>query len=114
VMGDHVQLQQVLMNLLMNGCDAMKDVPVDRRVLVVSTRQLSGNAVRVSVQDCGHGIPTGELERVFEPFVTTKQAGLGLGLAVCSTIIRSHQGRLIAENLPSGGASFSFELPIVR
>jgi two-component system sensor kinase FixL len=114
VLGDHVQLQQVLMNLLMNGCDAMKEVPVDRRVLVLSTRQLSGNAVRVSVQDCGHGIPADELERVFEPFVTTKQTGLGLGLAVCSTIIRSHHGRLIAENLPSGGASFSFELPIVR
>ena len=92
----------------------MRDVPVDRRVLVVSSRQLSGNAVRISVQDCGHGIPAGELERIFEPFVTTKQTGLGLGLAVCSTIIRSHHGRLIAENLPSGGASFSFELPIVR
>jgi len=114
VMGDHVQLQQVLLNLLMNGCDAMKEMPVDKRVLVVSTRQLSGNAVRVSVQDCGHGIPTGDLERIFEPFVTTKKTGLGLGLAVCSTIIRSHHGRLIAENLPSGGASFSFELPIVR
>ena len=114
VMGDHVQLQQVLMNLLMNGCDAMKEVPVDQRVLVVSSRQLSGNAVRVTVQDCGHGIPAGELERIFEPFVTTKQTGLGLGLAVCSTIIRSHHGRLIGENLPSGGASFSFELPIVR
>jgi PAS domain S-box-containing protein len=114
VMGDHVQLQQVLMNLLMNGCDAMKDLDVGKRVLVVSTRQLSGNAVRVTVQDCGHGIPAGELERIFEPFVTTKQTGLGLGLAVCSTIIRSHQGRLIGENLPSGGASFSFELPIVR
>jgi two-component system sensor kinase FixL len=114
VMGDHVQLQQVLMNLLMNGCDAMKEAAVDQRVLVVSSRQLSGNAVRVSVQDCGHGIPAGELERIFEPFVTTKQTGLGLGLAVCSTIIRSHHGRLIGENLPSGGASFSFELPIVR
>jgi len=114
VMGDHVQLQQVLMNLLMNGCDAMKGIAVDKRVLVVSTRQTSGNAVRVTVQDCGHGIPAGELERIFEPFVTTKQTGLGLGLAVCSTIIRSHHGRLIAENLPSGGASFSFELPIVR
>jgi PAS domain S-box-containing protein len=114
VMGDHVQLQQVLMNLLMNGCDAMKEVPVDRRVLTVSSRQLSGNAVRVTVQDCGHGIPAADLERIFEPFVTTKQTGLGLGLAVCSTIIRSHHGRLIAENLPSGGASFSFELPIVR
>jgi PAS domain S-box-containing protein len=114
VLGDHVQLQQVLMNLLMNGCDAMKEMPVDKRVLVVSTRQTSGNAVRVTVQDCGHGIPSSELERIFEPFVTTKQTGLGLGLAVCSTIIRSHHGRLIAENLPSGGASFSFELPIVR
>jgi PAS domain S-box-containing protein len=114
VRGHPVQRQQVLMTLLMNGCDAMREVPVDRRVLVVSTRQLSGNAVRVSVQDCGHGIPQGELERIFEPFVTTKQTGLGLGLAVCSTIIRSHHGRLIAENLPSGGASFSFELPIVR
>jgi PAS domain S-box-containing protein len=114
VMGDHVQLQQVLMNLLMNGCDAMKDIDVGKRMLVISTRQLSGNAVRVTVQDCGHGIPAGELERIFEPFVTTKQTGLGLGLAVCSTIIRSHHGRLIGENLPSGGASFSFELPIVR
>ena len=114
VLGDHVQLQQVLMNLLMNGCDAMKDIDVGKRMLVVSTRQLSGNAVRVIVQDCGHGIPAGELERIFEPFVTTKQTGLGLGLAVCSTIIRSHHGRLIGENLPSGGASFSFELPIVR
>lgn len=111
VLGDRVQLQQVLMNLLMNGCDAMMEVAPDERQLVVSSRQISGNSVRVSVRDCGHGIPAKDLERVFEPFVTTKKTGLGLGLAVCSTIIRSHHGRLIAENLPSGGAAISFELP---
>jgi len=111
VLGDRVQLQQVLMNLLMNGCDAMMDEAPDHRHLVVSSRQISGNAVRVSVRDCGHGIPAKDLERIFEPFITTKKSGLGLGLAVCSTIIRSHGGRLIAENLPSGGAAISFELP---
>jgi PAS domain S-box-containing protein len=111
VLGDRVQLQQVLMNLLMNGCDAMMDEASDHRHLVVSSRQISGNAVRVSVRDCGHGIPAKDLERIFEPFITTKKSGLGLGLAVCSTIIRSHGGRLIAENLPSGGAAISFELP---
>jgi len=112
VLGDRVQLQQVLMNLLMNGCDAMMDEAPDQRQIVVSSRQISGNAVRVSVRDSGHGIPAKDLERIFEPFVTTKHSGLGLGLAVCSTIIRSHRGRIIAENLSSGGACISFELPI--
>ena len=113
VSGDRVQLQQVLLNLVLNASDAMAALePADRRLLVRAERDGDGG-VRISVSDRGCGIPADRLEAVFEPFVTTKAAGLGLGLAVCRTIVRAHGGELRAENNGEGtpGATLHFVLP---
>ena len=111
VAGDRVQFEQVLLNLVMNGCDAMAGTAVSDRQLVVTTECVAGNGVRVSVADRGPGIPPEALERVFEPFYTTKSRGLGLGLAVCRKIIAAHGGRLWAENNAGVGAAFFFTVP---
>jgi C4-dicarboxylate-specific signal transduction histidine kinase len=111
VRGDRVQLQQVLLNLVMNACDAMAGSNGAGRRLCVSTNWIEDEGVRVSVRDHGRGIPTELLERVFEPFFTTKPQGLGLGLAVCRSILLAHDGELSAGNHPSGGAVFHFTLP---
>lgn len=112
VNGDIVQLQQVLLNLVVNGCDAMAGVEgVDRRLLV-RTELMDGEDVRVSVADLGHGISPEIMVRIFEAFFTTKTQGLGLGLAVCRTIISAHGGKLWATNNAERGATFQFTLPI--
>jgi C4-dicarboxylate-specific signal transduction histidine kinase len=113
VSGDRVQLQQVLLNLVINASDAMAALePADRRLLVRAERDGDGGA-RIAVSDRGCGIPADRLEAVFEPFVTTKDAGLGLGLAVCRTIVRAHGGEIRAENNGEGtpGSTFHFVLP---
>lgn len=110
IRGDRVQLQQVLLNLVINACDAMSDLGAGR-TLRVRTQAVSGPAVEVSVSDIGRGIPPNDLERIFMPFVTSKEEGVGLGLAICGTIIRTHRGRLWATNNPSRGATLHFELP---
>lgn len=113
VSGDRVQLQQVLLNLVMNASDAMAALePADRRLLVRAERD-GGGGVRVSVSDRGCGIPADRLGAIFEPFVTTKAEGLGLGLAVCRTIVRAHGGEIWAENNGEGtpGATFHFLFP---
>jgi C4-dicarboxylate-specific signal transduction histidine kinase len=110
VTGDRVQLQQVLLNLLINGCDAMAGSQAQRD-LTVRSKCGPGGHVRVSVVDRGTGIRTQDLERIFEPFVTTKPQGLGLGLAVCRSIVKAHNGRLWAANNPDGGAILSIEFP---
>jgi len=111
VSGDRVQLQQVLLNLLMNGCDAAVASKA-QPVIMVRSESASGRDVRVSLADNGMGIPPENLERIFEPFVTTKPQGLGLGLAICRSIVRSHDGRLWATNNPGGGATLHVELPV--
>ena len=110
VLGDRIQLQQVLLNLVMNGCDAMADLPDGRRLLL-RTAATEESGVLVSVQDVGRGIPPEDLERIFLPFVSSKSNGMGLGLAVCTTILESHHGELWATNNPGGGAAFHFRLP---
>ena len=110
VFGDRIQLQQVLLNLAMNACDAMDAVPGTRQVHI-RARQTDDAGLEISVSDCGGGIPSGDLERIFDPFVTTKEHGIGLGLSICRTIVVAHGGRLWAEN--SGeGATFRFTLPL--
>jgi two-component system sensor kinase FixL len=111
VLGDRVQLQQVVLNLVVNGCDAMENNPVRDRRLIVRTEPVDGNRVEVTVADCGVGIAPDQLERVFEPFVTTKGTGMGLGLAVCRAIVNAHGGRIWATTNPYCGASFHFEVP---
>ena len=111
VHGDRVQLQQVLINLVMNACDAMAGTPRENRRLTIRTRPGTGHTVCLSVADTGAGIAPDKLEQVFEPFYTTKAHGMGLGLAVCRTIIAAHGGNLWAESNPQGGATFHFTLP---
>jgi PAS domain S-box-containing protein len=110
VSGDRNQLQQVLLNLVINGSDAMDGTEVDRRLLV-RTRTTTQGSVEFSVADRGAGIPLADLERIFEPFVTTKLHGLGLGLAICRSIVEAHGGRLWATNNADCGATLHCELP---
>jgi len=109
VIADLVQLQQVLLNLILNACDAMGDRPQPRTLTLRTTRD-SGEAL-LEVRDRGTGIPEPELSRIFEPFVTSKAQGTGLGLSVCRTIVASHGGRIWARNNPEGGATFAVALP---
>lgn len=108
VNGDRVQLQQVLMNFVVNSCDAMEKEAVNRRVLVQTAS--GGGEIIVTVSDNGKGIPDTDLQRIFDPFVSSKADGMGLGLAVCRRIISSHGGRLWATNNRPAGASLHFAL----
>ena len=112
VLGDRVQLQQVLLNLVLNACDAMSNTPPAQRQLALSTHQSDG-VVQLALSDRGTGVPEGQLERVFEPFVTFREQGLGLGLAISRSIVTAHGGSIRAENNADGGATFRCFLPIV-
>jgi len=103
---DRVQLQQVLLNLILNACDAMSATPFEERRLQVSVRRVMPDEVQISVRDRGTGIPPELLDRLFQPFVTSKPQGLGLGLSISRTIVAAHGGRLWGENDPGGGATF--------
>jgi PAS domain S-box-containing protein len=109
VRGDRVQLQQVLLNLMVNGIDAMKDL--DARMLTVRTWAQSDGEVWARVRDSGGGIREGQLARIFDPFVTTKPEGMGMGLSICRSIVQAHGGRIWAENAPERGASLTVVLP---
>ena len=111
VAGDRVHLQQVLMNLVLNGLEAMAAVPPGRRELHVRTAKLDGAKVSIVVTDSGGGIPEEQLPWLFEPFWTTKDHGLGMGLSIARTIVESHDGRIWVENVAGGGARFHVELP---
>jgi PAS domain S-box-containing protein len=106
VEGDPVQLQQVLLNLIINAFDAMRDTPLSRRKVVIATERDADGVTRVSVRDYGVGIPAEALERVFEQFFTTKPKGLGMGLSIVRSIVESHGGTIVAENADGGGARF--------
>jgi two-component system, LuxR family, sensor kinase FixL len=112
IFGDRVHLQQLLMNLLLNGMEAMADTPESERRLFIHTAANGERRVEVSVRDSGPGIPLEKLPRLFESFFTTKETGMGLGLAIARSIIDAHQGRIFADNNPDGGATFRFDLPI--
>jgi two-component system, LuxR family, sensor kinase FixL len=113
VLGDSVELQQVLLNLILNACESMSaNTAADRRIEIVVARDAEAGTVRTSVLDSGKGIEDNQLERIFDPFFTTKENGLGLGLAVCRSILVAHKGRLWATNRPDRGAAFHFTLPV--
>ena len=110
--GDPVQLQQVLVNLVTNALDAMRDTPLKERKIEISTCRHGDSEVRVGVRDYGAGIPAEVRERLFDQFFTTKEQGLGMGLAIVRSIVEAHGGTIDAENAPDGGARFYFDLPV--
>jgi signal transduction histidine kinase len=111
VLGDCVQLQQVILNLVLNAVEAMGAVEAGPRELLISTQQTETNGVLVAVRDSGPGIDPVHVEHLFEAFYTTKSSGLGLGLSICRSIINAHGGRLWAESNYPRGAVFQFTLP---
>jgi two-component system, LuxR family, sensor kinase FixL len=113
VHGDYVQLQQVLLNLILNGMDALNGIPHDRSVSV-HARSEGAHHLEIAVSDNGHGIPQQQLGKLFEPFVTTKPQGMGIGLAISRTILEAHGGSIRAANNPDRGATFRITLPVVK
>jgi C4-dicarboxylate-specific signal transduction histidine kinase len=112
ILADRVQLQQVIINLVMNGIEAMQSVTDRPRELVIRSHQDETQQVLISVTDCGVGISTENADRLFNPFFTTKSSGMGMGLSICRSIIEAHGGRLWATaNIPHG-ATFQFTLPV--
>jgi PAS domain S-box-containing protein len=109
---DSIQIEQVLLNLIRNGVDAITAVPSGKRELVVSTRRLGDQEIEVAVVDSGRGIAADRCDAIFDPFVTTKRHGLGLGLSISRSIISGHGGRLWAAPAPGAGAAFTFTLPL--
>ena len=112
VQGDKVELQQVVLNLLLNAFEAMKDCPANQREVSVRAAMDGADVVRVVVQDCGTGMSSENLDKIFQPFYTTKRDGLGMGLSISRSIIEAHGGRLLAENNPDRGATFCFTVPV--
>ena len=112
VQGDRVQLQQVVLNLLLNAFDAMKDCPVNERRVVLQAEQDGARMAKVTVRDRGPGVRGDKLDKVFQPFYTTKRDGLGMGLSISRSIIEDHGGLLWAENNPDRGATFCFTVPV--
>jgi len=110
VLGDRVQLQQVVLNLVMNGIEAMTNAGDRRRELVIITRNIEGSHVQVTVQDSGTGLDPNLIERIFDPFYTTKAGGMGMGLSISRSIVHTHGGRLWATS-GDAGADFSFTVP---
>jgi two-component system, LuxR family, sensor kinase FixL len=108
---DRIQIQQVLVNLLQNACDAMQENTTESRVLTVRT-VLVEDMVEVAISDNGSGLEEASVRRLFEPFVTTKPGGLGMGLPISRTIVEKHGGRIWAAANPAGGATFHFTLPV--
>jgi PAS domain S-box-containing protein len=111
IMGDWVQLQQVIINLVMNGIEAMEQVTDRPRVLMIRSRRDEAGRVLLSVRDCGVGIPAENADRLFNAFFTTKSGGLGMGLSICRSIVEAHGGRLSAFCNEGTGATFEFVLP---
>jgi C4-dicarboxylate-specific signal transduction histidine kinase len=109
---DPVQMQQVLLNLIINAFEAMKDTKIDHRKIVIVTGRNGDGTICTSVRDFGSGIADEVRERVFEQFFTTKTRGLGMGLSIVRSIVKSHGGTINAENAEGGGARVHFTLPI--
>jgi PAS domain S-box-containing protein len=112
VFGDRIQLQQVIINLLINGIEAMQPVSGRPRELIIRSGQEESNQVRLSVTDCGVGISAENVSRLFNAFFTTKTNGLGMGLSICRSIVEAHGGRLSASGNEGPGATFQFVLPL--
>jgi len=111
ILGDRIQLQQVILNLVVNGVDAMKETPDENRIISLRTSRVE-NFAQLTVSDRGSGIPEDKLNEVFEPFFTSKAEGMGMGLSIARTIVEAHDGVLSAKNRDHGGATFEIRLPL--
>ncbi|MBV9727118.1 MAG: HAMP domain-containing histidine kinase [Gammaproteobacteria bacterium] len=114
VSSDRVQLQQVILNLVMNGMEAIRSVPGGERKITGRTMLVDGASAEVAVEDSGPGIPPDKVQEIFEPFFTTKDTGMGMGLSIARTIVASHGGRIWAANRRDGGAVLRFTVPLAR
>lgn len=112
IWGDRIQIQQVVLNLLVNALEAVKDLPEEKREIRLSARSELPDKILISVSDLGPGIEAHKRESIFEAFYTTKKRGLGMGLPICKTIIEQHYGEIWTSDIPEGGAVFCFTLPI--
>jgi signal transduction histidine kinase len=112
ILGDRVQLQQVILNLIMNAVEAMSEFSERSRELSISTSKVKSGSILVAVRDTGPGLPQVGPEPIFEAFYTTKASGLGMGLSICRTIVEAHGGRLWAAPNEPHGAVFRMTLPI--
>jgi C4-dicarboxylate-specific signal transduction histidine kinase len=112
VQGDRIQLQQVILNLIRNASDAMRDIDDRQRDLAIKTAKTEPDGLLVAIQDSGPGIDPTKLDRIFDTFYTTKPDGLGMGLSVCRTIVEAHGGKLWATAAGPHGAIFQFTLPV--
>jgi signal transduction histidine kinase len=112
IVGDRIQLQQVILNLVMNAIEAMSEISGGSRTLLIKTTREEPRGVLVSVSDLGPGLPSANLARIFEAFYTTKSKGLGMGLSICRTIVEAHGGQLWATPNSPQGAIFWMMLPI--
>jgi signal transduction histidine kinase len=111
IFGDRVQLQQVMLNLVINGLEAMSSVSERARELVITTGNIDAGQVQVTIEDSGIGLDPNTIERIFDPFYTTKPAGMGMGLSISRSILQQHGGRLWATPNHGPGTSFHFTLP---
>jgi signal transduction histidine kinase len=114
ILGDRIQLQQVMINLVMNGVEAMQSVTDRPRELVIRSHQDEAHLVLVTVTDSGAGISAENADRLFNAFFTTKPSGMGMGLSICRSIIEAHGGRMSAANNVGPGAKFQFTLPLYQ
>jgi two-component system sensor kinase FixL len=112
VIAEETLIGQVIANLVQNAVTAMKDIPQSNRRVAISADEIGNNQIQVSVSDAGEGLSAEAIDHLFESFYTTRSDGLGLGLAICRSIIETHGGHIRAENVPDGGAVFSFTLPV--
>jgi len=112
VEGDKVEIEQVVVNLVRNGIEAMNDLPDDERVLSLGARRGDEHAIEVFVRDRGAGVPPDAAAKIFEPFFTTKGDGMGMGLAICRSIVERHEGRVWFTANDDRGSTFHFTLPV--
>jgi signal transduction histidine kinase len=113
LLGDSVQLSQVVINLVCNAIDASADFPLERRVVEISTREISGGEIELSIRDQGGGMAPEDLQQMFTPFFSTKTEGLGIGLRLCRTIVEAHEGVIEGVNNSDGsGMTFRVFLPL--
>jgi len=112
ILGDSIEIEQVIINLLRNGIEAMEDTPDNRKELTVKTAPAEDNTILIEFRDMGHGLPGSKADQVFEPFYSTKEGGMGIGLSISKSIIEAHGGRLYAQSNSDFGATFAFILPV--